>query len=152
VTRCFFVPPSRLRPWRSDVPRCPCAGLALFYGGMTRAENVLNTVMQSFAITCLISVLWFMMGYSLAFGNGLNPFVGGSDRFWLMGVAPNQSPLLPASLSGTIPESVFMMFQCTFAVITCALITGSFAERMKATPRPPPPLRPSHAALDMPHH
>lgn len=105
-------------------------GLALFYGGMTRAENVLNTVMQSFAITCLISMLWFMMGYSLAFGNGLNPFVGGSERFWLMGV-DNQSPLLPASMSGTIPESVFMMFQCTFAVITCALITGSFAERMK---------------------
>jgi len=101
-------------------------GLALFYGGMVRKKNVLATVMQSFAVCCLMTVLWMVAGYSLAFGDGggLNAFVGGLDNLFLMGMAPD-------ALSGTIPESVFMTFQMTFAIITPALITGAFADRMK---------------------
>lgn len=101
-------------------------GLALFYGGMVRRKNVLATAMQSFAITCLISVIWMIIGYSLAFkdGGSLNAFVGGLSAFFLAGVDKE-------SLAGTIPESVFVTFQMTFAIITPALITGSFADRMK---------------------
>ena len=101
-------------------------GLALFYGGMVRKKNVLATVAQSFAITCLMSVLWMIAAYSLAFqdGGGLNFFVGGLQRAFLSG-------LEPGSLSGTIPESVFMTFQMTFAIITPALICGAFADRLK---------------------
>jgi len=101
-------------------------GLALFYGGMVRKKNVLATVMQSFAVCCLMTVLWMVAGYSLAFGDGggLNAFVGGLDNLFLMGMAPD-------ALSGTIPESVFMTFQMTFAIITPALVTGAFADRMK---------------------
>jgi ammonium transporter, Amt family len=101
-------------------------GLALFYGGMVRRKNVLATVMQSFAITCMITVLWMVAGYSLAFQDGgpLNAYVGGTERFFLSG-------MMPDSLSGTIPESVFMTFQLTFAIITPALICGAFADRMK---------------------
>jgi len=101
-------------------------GLALFYGGMVRKKNVLATVMQSFAVCCLMTVLWIVAGYSLAFGDGggLNAFVGGLDNLFLMGMAPD-------ALSGTIPESVFMTFQMTFAIITPALVTGAFADRMK---------------------
>jgi len=101
-------------------------GLALFYGGMVRKKNVLATVMQSFAITCLITVLWMIVGYSLAFtdGGGVNSVVGGLSRFFLAGMGVD-------ALSGTIPESVFMMFQMTFAIITPALICGAFADRMK---------------------
>jgi len=101
-------------------------GLALFYGGMVRKKNVLATVMQSFAITCLITVLWMVAGYSLAFsdGGGLNAFVGGLGSAFLSGMT------LEAQ-SGTIPESVFMVFQMTFAIITPALIAGAFADRMK---------------------
>jgi Amt family ammonium transporter len=101
-------------------------GLAVFYGGMVRRKNVLATVMQSFAITCLVTVLWMVVGYSLAFtdGGGLNAYVGGLSQFLLSGMALE-------SLSGTIPESVFMTFQMTFAIITPALITGAFADRMK---------------------
>jgi Amt family ammonium transporter len=101
-------------------------GLALFYGGMVRKKNVLATVMQSFAITCLMSVIWMVVGYSLAFtdGGGVNAYVGGLSRFFLAGMGVD-------AVSGTIPESVFMMFQMTFAIITPALIAGAFADRMK---------------------
>jgi len=101
-------------------------GLAVFYGGMVRKKNVLATVMQSFAITCLVTVLWMVAGYSLAFtdGGGFNAFVGGLDKGFLAGMTLD-------ALSGTIPESVFMTFQMTFAIITPALITGAFADRMK---------------------
>lgn len=101
-------------------------GLALFYGGMVRKKNVLSTVMQSFAITCLMTILWVVAGYSLAFtdGGGLNQYVGGLSNMFLSGMTAD-------SLSGTIPESVFMTFQMTFAIITPALITGAFADRMK---------------------
>jgi len=98
-------------------------GLALFYGGMVRKMNVLTMIMQSFAICCLSTVLWMVAGYSLAFGEG-NMWVGGLDRLFLAGMDID-------SLSGTIPESVFMTFQMTFAIITPALITGAFADRMK---------------------
>ena len=98
-------------------------GLALFYGGMVRKFNVLAMVMQSFAITCLIGVLWTVIGYSLAFTEG-TPYVGGLDRVLMAGVTLD-------SLTGTIPETVFMVFQMTFAIITPALITGAFADRMK---------------------
>jgi len=101
-------------------------GLALFYGGMVRQKNVLATAMQSFAITCLITVLWMIVGYSLAFkdGGSVNAYIGGFSAFFLSGMTP-------ASLSGTIPESVYMTFQMTFAIITPALIAGAFADRMK---------------------
>jgi len=101
-------------------------GLALFYGGMVRKKNVLATVMQSFAITCLMTILWMVVGYSLAFtdGGGLNAWVGGLDKAFFAGIGVD-------SLSGTIPESVFAIFQMTFAIITPALIAGAFADRMK---------------------
>ncbi len=101
-------------------------GLALFYGGMVRKKNVLATVMQSFAITCLVTIIWMIVGYSLAFtdGGGVNAYVGGLSRFFLAGMSVD-------AVSGTIPESVFMMFQMTFAIITPALIAGAFADRMK---------------------
>lgn len=101
-------------------------GLALFYGGMVRRKNVLATAMQSFAITCLVTVLWMVVGYSFAFGDGggMNAFFGGFGKAFLAGMGKE-------SLSGTIPESVFMTFQMTFAIITPALITGAFADRMK---------------------
>jgi Amt family ammonium transporter len=109
-------------------------GLALFYGGMVRKMNVLATVMQSFAITCLISVLWYVIGYSLAF-TGTGAYVGGLDRLFLNGLDFTKAFVLgEATGSGvptTIPEPVFMMFQMTFAIITPALITGAFADRMK---------------------
>ncbi|WP_407919284.1 ammonium transporter [Crenobacter luteus] len=107
-------------------------GLALFYGGMVRRKNVLSTLMQSFAICALITVLWTVVGYSLAFTPG-NPFIGGFDRVLLDGLVylKDDAKLTTHPLAGTIPESVFMMFQMTFAIITPALITGAFAERMK---------------------
>jgi Amt family ammonium transporter len=104
-------------------------GLALFYGGMVRKKNVLATAMQSFAITCLVTVIWMVAGYSLAFTNGgsINDYVGGMSRFLLAGMDMGAvHPLAP-----TIPESVFMTFQMTFAIITPALICGGFADRMK---------------------
>ncbi|WP_248884940.1 ammonium transporter [Acidithiobacillus acidisediminis] len=101
-------------------------GLALFYGGMVRRKNVLATAAQSFAVTALISVLWMFFGYSLAFTPG-NAFIGGTSRFFLQGLGLDSfNPLAP-----TIPESVYMTFQMTFAIITPALIVGAFAERMK---------------------
>ena len=101
-------------------------GLALFYGGMVRRKNVLAMAMQSFAITCLVTVLWAVVGYSLAFadGGGLNAYIGGLSKAFLAGIGKD-------TLQGTIPESVFMTFQMTFAIITPALITGAFADRMK---------------------
>jgi len=101
-------------------------GLALFYAGMVRHKNILATAAQSFATCCLMTVLWMVAGYSLAFSDGgaLNAFVGGLSNLFLKDIAVD-------SLSGTIPESVFMTFQMTFAIITPALITGAFADRMK---------------------
>ncbi len=101
-------------------------GLALFYGGMVRRSNVLSMLMQCFTVCCLSTVLWMMLGYSLAFAEG-NAFIGGLDKAFLLGMGVD-------SLSGTIPESVFMTFQMTFAIITPALITGAFADRMKFGP------------------
>ena len=98
-------------------------GVALFYGGMVRKKNVLSMLVQSFAITCVISLVWMILGYSLAFSGG-GAFYGSFDNVFLRG-------MLVDSVSGTIPESVFMTFQMTFAIITAALITGAFAERMK---------------------
>ena len=107
-------------------------GLALFYGGMVRSKNILSVMMQCFAITGLMSILWFAYGYSLAFDTtgmekgvtNLNSFVGGLNKAFLSGLTPD-------SLIGAFPESVFIVFQMTFAIITPALIVGAFAERMK---------------------
>ncbi len=107
-------------------------GLALFYGGLVRVQNVLSVLMQCFALTGLITILWIICGYSLAFNTvgmeagkvTLNSFVGGLGTMFLRGVGVD-------SLSGTIPETVFVTFQLTFAIITPALIAGAFAERMK---------------------
>jgi Amt family ammonium transporter len=101
-------------------------GLALFYGGLVRAKNVLSVLMQCFVIACVVSILWVIYGYSIAFGDGgsMNAWVGGLDNAFLANVTRD-------SLSGTLPESVFIMFQMTFAIITPALIVGGFAERMK---------------------
>ena len=98
-------------------------GLSLFYAGMVRSKNVLSVLMQCFAITSLMSILWALYGYSIAFG-GDGAFWGGLSKMFLKGVGVD-------TLSGTIPESVFMTFQMTFAIITPALIVGAFAERMK---------------------
>ena len=98
-------------------------GLVLFYGGMVRKKNVLSTVIQSFAATCLVTLLWVVVGYSIAFGEG-NQFWGGFDKFLLLDMSTG-------AISGTIPESVFMTFQMTFAIITPVLITGAFIDRMK---------------------
>ena len=101
-------------------------GLALFYGGMVRKMNVLTTVMQSFAVTCLVTVLWTVVTYSFAFTPG-SPFLGGTSRFLLHGMTLDSVN----DLAKTIPESVYMCFQMTFAIITPALICGAFADRMK---------------------
>jgi Amt family ammonium transporter len=101
-------------------------GVALFYGGMVRKKNVLATVMQSFAVTCLVTVLWMVVGYSFAFTEG-TPFLGGTGRFLLVGMTLDSVN----GLAKTIPESVYMCFQMTFAIITPALICGAFADRMK---------------------
>ncbi len=107
-------------------------GLALFYGGMVRKKNVGDTVMTSFAITCLISILWLVCTYSMAFRAG-SPFIGYFDRAFLQGIVSDimNNKGNPNSLAPTIPETVYSMFQLTFAIITAALIAGSIAERMK---------------------
>ena len=97
-------------------------GLALFYGGLVRARNVLSVLMQCFAVACLMSVLWFVAGYSIAFG-GEGPFWGGLGRAFLAGVDAT-------TLKGTLPEILFFAFQMTFAIITPALFLGAFAERV----------------------
>jgi len=98
-------------------------GLSMFYAGLVRSKNVLSVFMQCFMITCIASILWFIVGYSLAFGEG-NAWIGDFSRVMFSGISRE-------SLSGDIPESLFAMFQMTFAVITPALIVGAFAERMK---------------------
>jgi Amt family ammonium transporter len=103
-------------------------GLGLFYAGMVRKKNVLATLMQSFAITCLVTITWAVAGYSLAFTDG-NPYIGDLSRFMLMGMGVAYDKGI--ALAPTIPESVYMMFQMTFAIITPALIAGAFADRMK---------------------
>jgi len=107
-------------------------GLGLFYGGMVRRKNVGDTIMTSFAITCLITILWVVCEYSLAFRSG-SPFIGGLDRAFLQGILSDISKGIgnPNPLAATIPESVYICFQLTFAIITPALIAGAFAERMK---------------------
>ena len=101
-------------------------GLSLFYGGLVRSKNALSVLMQCFAITCMASLIWFAFGYSLAFGDGgsMNAWIGNLDNLLMGNIAED-------SMSGDIPESVFAMFQMTFAVITPALIVGAFAERMR---------------------
>src|SRR2546427_3146594 len=107
-------------------------GLGLFYGGMVRKKNVGDTVMTSFAITCLVSILWLICTYSLAFREG-TPFIGGLDRAFLQGIVSDIAKGIgnPNPLAPTIPETVYICFQLTFAIITPALIAGAFAERMK---------------------
>jgi ammonium transporter, Amt family len=107
-------------------------GLALFYGGMVRKKNVLATLMQSFAITCVVTLLWWLIGYSWAFTPG-SPYLGGSTRALFNGMAfmKDANKLTVSHLALTIPETVYAMFQLTFAIITPALIAGAFADRMK---------------------
>jgi len=107
-------------------------GLALFYGGMVRKKNVLATLMQSFAITCVVTILWWAIGYSWAFTPG-TPWLGGNSRLFMDGMLymKDAGKLTVSHLALTIPESVYAMFQLTFAIITPALICGAFAERMK---------------------
>jgi ammonium transporter, Amt family len=101
-------------------------GLALFYAGLVRAKNVLSVLMQCFAITCMVTLAWVVAGYSLAFGDGgtLNAWYGGWDKSFLAGIGV-------ATVKGTIPETVFAMFQMTFAIITPALVIGAYAERVR---------------------
>jgi len=101
-------------------------GLSLFYGGLVRSKNVLSVLMQCFAITCLASIIWFAFGYSLAFGDGgsMNAWIGNLDNILMSNIKED-------TMAGDIPESVFALFQMTFAVITPALIVGAFAERMR---------------------
>ena len=101
-------------------------GLALFYGGMVRSKNVLNMLMQSFIALGLVTVLWVIVGYSLAFAKG-TPFIGTLEWIGLRGVGQDVN----ADYSATFPHQVFMMFQMMFAIITPALISGAIAERMK---------------------
>ena len=100
------------------------AGLALFYGGMSRYKNLLNTFAMTFISYCLGSIVWVLWGYTLAFGPDVGKFIGGLDHFFLSGISV-------ASLSGTIPTYVFVVFQMTFAAITVALVLGSIVDRMK---------------------
>ncbi|TFY98006.1 ammonium transporter [Ramlibacter rhizophilus] len=104
-------------------------GLALFYGGLVRSKNMLSVLMQVFVVSSLIYVLWALYGYSLAFTGG-SPFIGGFDKLFLLGVTP-ESVGATFSKGVVIPELSFVGFQATFAAITCALIVGSFAERIK---------------------
>ncbi|MBT3792075.1 MAG: ammonium transporter, partial [Rhodospirillales bacterium] len=101
-------------------------GLALFYGGLVRAQNVLSVLMHCFTIACIVSVLWLVGVYSLAFSDGgaLQSWIGGTGKVFLLGVTPD-------TLSGSLPEVVFFMFQMTFAIITPALIVGAYVERIK---------------------
>ena len=101
-------------------------GLALFYGGLVRSKNVLSVLMHCIAVACLMSVLWVIAGYTIAFGDGadMTPYWGGLSKLFLNGGGPD-------SMAGTIPETVFSGFQMTFAVITPALIIGAFVERIR---------------------
>jgi ammonium transporter, Amt family len=108
-------------------------GLALFYAGMVRKKNILATLMQSFAITCLVTIIWWVVGYSLAFTPGSTAYLGGMSRLFMKGMVymHDDQKLTVSHLGLTIPETVYAMYQGTFAIITPALICGSFAERMK---------------------
>ena len=115
-------------------------GLALYYAGMVRKKNILGTLMQAFTVTCLVTIAWTVSGYSIAFtgGHGATaPYFGDTSRFMLRGLATNfnsafvLAPGSPAAVTETIPESVFMMFEMGFAILTPALIAGAFADRMK---------------------
>jgi Amt family ammonium transporter len=106
-------------------------GLALFYAGMVRSKNALSTVMQSFAIFCVISVLWVIYGYSLAFTAGSNPFIGSFDKVFMRGEDLSSAVAATFSKGQYLPDTVYAMFQLTFAAITVALICGGFAERFK---------------------
>ncbi len=99
-------------------------GLALFYGGLVRARNVLSVLMHCYALACLMSILWLVAGYSIAFGDGSGGIWGGLGKMFLIGVDTT-------SLSGTLPEVLFFAFQMTFAIITPALIVGAYVERVK---------------------
>jgi Amt family ammonium transporter len=101
-------------------------GLAAFYSGLVRTKNVLSVLMQCFAITCVVSLLWLLCGYGLAFGDGnaMQPVIGSLEKIWFAGMNRD-------SVSGTVPEAAFSMFQLTFAIITPALVIGGFAERMR---------------------
>ena len=101
-------------------------GLGLFYGGMVRSKNVLGTILHSFIMLCMVSVIWVIWGYSFAFGNDVHGFIGGFTWFGMNGVG-----LEPSTFAASIPHLIFMMYQGMFAAITPALITGAFAERMK---------------------
>lgn len=105
-------------------------GLALFYGGMVRSKNVLGTIMQSFILISVICLEWVYLGYSMSFGPDVGGFVGDFSWFALNGVSSAPSPVYAT----TIPQTVFMIYQCMFAIITPALITGAFAERMRFGP------------------
>ncbi|MEX0348522.1 MAG: ammonium transporter [Paracoccaceae bacterium] len=98
-------------------------GLALFYGGLVRARNVLSVFMHCFSIACLMSILWLVAGYSIAFGGGSSGYWGGLDKMFLLGITPE-------TLAGTLPEVLFFAFQMTFAIITPALIVGAYVERI----------------------
>ncbi len=138
------APAEEAKPWAPDsgdtawmltssllVLMMTIPGLALFYGGMVRRKNVIATVAQSFVMTCIVTVVWAVATYSLAFGANPNPevnkYIGGFSNIMLKGIKMDGAN----ALAGTIPEYVFMMFQMTFAIITPALICGAFAERMK---------------------
>lgn len=101
-------------------------GLALFYGGMVRRKNVLSTMMQSLGATAVVTVLWALVAYSLAFSDGgsLNPFLGGLSRIGLIGITPE-------TMAGDLPENLFFIFQLTFAIITVAIIAGAAVERIR---------------------
>ena len=101
-------------------------GLALFYAGLVRMKNVLSVLMQCFAITCIVTLAWVVVGYSLAFGDAgaLNAWYGGFDKLFLSGIDSK-------TVKGSIPETVFTMYQLTFAIITPALVIGAYAERVK---------------------
>src|SRR5262247_618439 len=101
-------------------------GLALFYGGLVRGKNVLSTLMHSFFCAALISVTWVLFGYSLAFGPDVGGIVGSTAFFGLSGILGTASPIAP-----TIPQMLFVVYQATFAIITPALISGTFAERLR---------------------
>ncbi|MFP6748112.1 MAG: ammonium transporter [Alphaproteobacteria bacterium] len=101
-------------------------GLALFYGGLVRASNILSVLMHCFAIACMASIIWLIGGYALAFGDGgdAQALIGGAEKWFLLGIGPD-------ALSGSIPEILFVMFQMTFAIITPALIVGAYVERIR---------------------
>ena len=107
-------------------------GIALFYGGMVRRKSVINTMASVVAIAALVSLLWFAVGYSLAFTPG-HTWLGGTERLWFSGLnyMKEAGQVAVSHVAPNIPESVYAMFQLTFAIITCALIVGAFVERMR---------------------